>query len=176
MTDADPEPGIALTLATERARDDQRPPLRARVRHSGRLTIEPIDGARRRFASVARDTSRPLVLDFAPSAERYVGIAIRGKPSRFTSGQRPHRRPGERDCDRRKHRRDRVSRRRLAAQSQSGFPLHDLRARAGAPGVSLLRSTRSQGAVHARGSTFPPTGRQLRTVPRRRAHRRPATR
>ena len=47
------------------------------------------------------------------------------------------------------------------AQPQSRLPLHDLRAGARAPGVSVLRSARSEGALHARARASRRTGRQL---------------
>jgi len=77
----DPEPGVPLTLATERARSieglsydlsftlaaDPAEPL------SGRETI--------RFAT--KDLSRPLVLDFTPGADYLKSISVGGRPSRY---------------------------------------------------------------------------------------------
>src|SRR5438093_7635590 len=77
----DPEPGVPLTLATERARsieglsydlsftlaaDPAEPPF-------GRETI--------RFAT--KDLSRPLVLDFTPGADYLKSISVGGRPSRY---------------------------------------------------------------------------------------------
>src|SRR5215831_16679931 len=78
---SDPEPGVALTLATERARsiDDVRYALAFTIPADPSL---PIGGkASIRFST--KDTSRKLVLDFAPGADHIGSISVGGKPSQF---------------------------------------------------------------------------------------------
>ncbi len=78
---ADPEAGIALTLAAHRARTLENLryqlsfdiPAAAGKPIEGRLTV--------RF--VAKDVTQPLVLDFAPGADHLTSVSIAGKPSNF---------------------------------------------------------------------------------------------
>jgi aminopeptidase N len=78
---ADPETGIALTLATERAQDIQN------LRYDLSFAIpaapaEPIS-ARTAIRFNTQDTSRPIVLDFEPGVASLTSVSIAGKPSRF---------------------------------------------------------------------------------------------
>src|SRR5688572_22162238 len=76
-----PEPGVALTLATERAESIQD------LKYNLAFTIpsnvgEPLDGhVVLRFS--AKDLSRPLVLDFTPGADYLKSVEVGGKPSKF---------------------------------------------------------------------------------------------
>ncbi|MBI4473573.1 MAG: ERAP1-like C-terminal domain-containing protein [Acidobacteria bacterium] len=75
--DPDPEPGIPLTIAAERARNIKN------LRYDLAFTIpatatDPIDG-RATIRFTAEDTSKPLVLDFAPGAEHLKSVT----PSRY---------------------------------------------------------------------------------------------
>jgi len=78
---SDPEPGIALALAAERAQ------IVDGLRYELSFTIpaavsEPVTGrATLRFG--LKDTVRPLVLDFAPGADQITSVAVGGRPSRF---------------------------------------------------------------------------------------------
>jgi aminopeptidase N len=77
----DPEPGVALTLATERAQSIEN------LRYSLTFTIpsrpaEPIDGHAVLQFSI-KDTTRPLVLDFTPGADHLRSVRASGKPSNF---------------------------------------------------------------------------------------------
>jgi aminopeptidase N len=77
----DPEPGVALTLATERAQNIQD------LSYSLAFTIpsnpaEPIPGnAVIQFSTKA--STGPLVLDFTPGADHVKSIMVGGKPSKF---------------------------------------------------------------------------------------------
>jgi aminopeptidase N len=81
LQNADPQPGVSLTLATERAQSIDN------VRYDLTFAIpaapsEPIQGkANIRFS--AKDGTRPLVLDFSPAADHIGSIAVGGKSSRF---------------------------------------------------------------------------------------------
>jgi aminopeptidase N len=76
-----PEPGVALTLATQRAQAIDS------LSYDLSFTIpaapsEPISGrATIRFA--AKDISRPVVLDFSPGADHIQSITVAGQPSHF---------------------------------------------------------------------------------------------
>src|SRR5262245_29657293 len=78
---ADPEPGISLTLATERARSIEN------LTYTLSFTVpavstQPIDGhAVIRFA--AKDVTRPLVLDFSPGADSLKSVSVGGRPSKY---------------------------------------------------------------------------------------------
>jgi aminopeptidase N len=78
---SDPEPGVALTLATERARNIQD------LSYNLAFTIpsnpaEPVAGhAVIRFST--KDAVKPLVLDFTPGADHLKSITVGGKPSKF---------------------------------------------------------------------------------------------
>ena len=77
----DPEPGIALTLATRRARAIER------VRYDLAFVVpaaaaEPVSG-RATVRFVSTDPSEPVVLDFDPGPDRLTSVSIGGKPSRF---------------------------------------------------------------------------------------------
>ncbi len=77
----DPEPGVALALAIERARSiaSLRYDLSFRI---PAVVSEPLSGrAIIRFA--LKDTSQPLVLDFEPGAESILSVSVGGQPSRF---------------------------------------------------------------------------------------------
>src|SRR5262245_42843981 len=77
----DPQPGIPLTLATDRANAIEN------LRYELSFTIpaeptEPISGrAIIRFAT--KDLSRPVVLDFNPGADYLQSISVAGRPSKF---------------------------------------------------------------------------------------------
>src|SRR5713101_3414494 len=77
----DPEPGVSLALATERAQSI------AGVSYDLSFTIpavpsQPISGkATIRFA--ARDVTHPLVLDFSPGRDHITSISVGGRPSHF---------------------------------------------------------------------------------------------
>ena len=76
----DPEPGIALTLATARAQsiEDLRYQLSFDIPAAA---SEPIAG-RATIRLVAKDVA-PLVLDFAPGADHITSVSTAGKPSNF---------------------------------------------------------------------------------------------
>src|SRR6266851_3149456 len=77
----DPEPGVALTLATARARaiDEVRYQLAFDIPAAA---TAPING-RATIRLVARDVSRPLVLDFEAGPAHLTSLSIGGKPSRY---------------------------------------------------------------------------------------------
>ena len=146
-----PTPDLASRDARRGTRAPHlRPPLRPRVHHSA-PTAAPVD----RRASIAvralgcaaaavarlRRTPRDPCAAFAadrrdvrPSARSNGHIVVPGDAAatraRTTSTVRVHRR-------------------RRVAQPQRRLPLHAVRAGAGAPGVSLLRSAGSEGALDA---------------------------
>src|ERR1700676_2035553 len=77
----DPEPGVALTLATDRARAIEK------VRYQLAFDIpasaaEPISG-RATIRLVAKEVSQPLVLDFEAGPAHLTSLSIGGKPSRY---------------------------------------------------------------------------------------------
>src|SRR5438034_3868028 len=78
---ADPEPGVSLALATERAQSIEA------LRYDLAFAIPvaptaPITGkAVIRFN--AKDVTRPLVLDFSPGADYISSISVAGRPSHF---------------------------------------------------------------------------------------------
>src|SRR5436309_3101736 len=78
---ADPEPGVSLALATERAQSIEA------LRYDLAFAIPvaptaPITGkAVIRFN--AKDVTRPLVLDFSPGADHISSISVAGRPSHF---------------------------------------------------------------------------------------------
>jgi len=77
----DPEPGVALAMATERAQAIEHLRYQLSFDIPAALT-EPITGhATLRF--VAKDPSRPIVLDFAPGSDHLSSVSVAGKPSRF---------------------------------------------------------------------------------------------
>ena len=99
----DPEPGIPLELATDRARSIQD------LRYELAFTIpaqvsEPISGrVVVRFRT--EETATPLVLDFAPGADFVKSVSHSGRPVRLQSDPGPHHRSragtdGGRECDR----------------------------------------------------------------------------
>src|SRR6516162_6939121 len=77
----DPEPGISLALATERAESI------SGVMYDLAFTIpaaaaEPINGkATIRFT--VKDVTRPLVLDFSPAEDYIKSVSVGGRPSHF---------------------------------------------------------------------------------------------
>ena len=77
----DPEPGIPLTLATQRAQAIES------ISYDLSFTIpaapsDPVTGhAVIRFST--QDLTRPLVLDFSPGADYLKSISVGGKPSHF---------------------------------------------------------------------------------------------
>lgn len=77
----DPEPGVSLTLATERARNITG--LTYDLSFSvPAAPAEPVSGkARIRFT--AKETSRPLVLDFSPGADYLTSVSVAGRASRY---------------------------------------------------------------------------------------------
>ena len=81
----DPQPGIPLSLATDRANAIEN------LRYELSFTIpaeptEPISGrAIIRFAT--KDLSRPVVLDFNPGADHLQSISVAGRPSKFRVAQ-----------------------------------------------------------------------------------------
>src|SRR5437660_2723821 len=78
---ADPEPGVGLPLATERAESIEG------LSYDLAFTIpatpsDPIDGkATIRFTT--KDVTRPLVLDFSPGADHLASVSVGGRPSHF---------------------------------------------------------------------------------------------
>ena len=78
---ADPEPGVPLTLANQRAQSIDA------LSYDLAFTIpaapsEPIEGhAIIRFA--AKDLTKPLVLDFSPGMESLKSVSVGGRPSHF---------------------------------------------------------------------------------------------
>src|SRR5438128_8116878 len=78
---ADPEPGVSLALASERAQSIEA------LRYDFAFAIPvaptaPITGkAVIRFN--AKDVTRPLVLDFSPGADHINSISVAGRPSHF---------------------------------------------------------------------------------------------
>src|SRR5881296_2802264 len=78
---ADPEPGVSLALATQRAQSIEA------LSYDLAFTIPvaptaPITGkAVIRFN--AKDVTRPLVLDFSPGADHISSISVAGRPSHF---------------------------------------------------------------------------------------------
>src|SRR5213594_1631408 len=78
---ADPEPGVSLALATERAQSIEA--LRYDLAFSIPVApTAPITGkAVIRFN--AKDVTRPLVLDFSPGADHISSISVAGRPSHF---------------------------------------------------------------------------------------------
>ena len=79
--EADPEPGVALTLAAERARSisNLRYDLAFQI---PAVVSEPLSGrATIRFA--LKDASQPLVLDFEPGAESIRSVSVGGESSAF---------------------------------------------------------------------------------------------
>jgi aminopeptidase N len=78
---ADPEPGVALTLATQRAHAIEG--LRYDLSFAIPASLsEPISG-RAAIRFVARDTSQPLTLDFGPGPDHLTSVSIGGRPSQF---------------------------------------------------------------------------------------------
>ena len=77
----DPEPGVALALATARARAIDR------VRYDLSFAIPPVStepiAGRATIRFVSTDPSRAVVLDFDAGPDRVTSVAIAGKPSRF---------------------------------------------------------------------------------------------
>jgi aminopeptidase N len=78
---ADPQPGVSLTLATDRAQtiDNVRYALGFTIPSSPKEPVEGKAGIRFSMQSVRR----PLVLDFSPGADHIVSISLGGKPSYF---------------------------------------------------------------------------------------------
>jgi aminopeptidase N len=80
-SNADPEPGVSLTLATQRAQAIEN------LSYTLSFTIppeptEPIAGrAIIRFAT--KDITRPIVLDFRPAADHIQSISVAGRPSNY---------------------------------------------------------------------------------------------
>src|SRR5881296_1773605 len=78
---ADPEPGVSLALATQRAQSIEA------LSYDLAFTIpalpsEPIAGkAVIRFNT--KDVTRPLVLDFSPGTDHITSISVAGRPSHF---------------------------------------------------------------------------------------------
>src|ERR1700687_2405580 len=80
----DPEPGVALTLATDRARAIEK------VRYQLAFDIpasatEPVNG-RVTIRLVAKDVSHPLVLDFEAGPGHLTSLTIAGGALLLTSG------------------------------------------------------------------------------------------
>src|SRR5215813_2808453 len=78
---SNPEPGVPLTLATERARsiDNVRYALAFNIPADPSVPIEAKAGIR--FST--NGVSRPLILDFTPAADHIDSISVGGKPSHF---------------------------------------------------------------------------------------------
>src|SRR5216117_2016047 len=78
---ADPEPGVSLALATQRAQSIEALsydlafaiPVAPTAPITGKAVI--------RFN--AKDVTRPLVLDFSPGANHIISISVAGRPSHF---------------------------------------------------------------------------------------------
>jgi len=78
---ADPEPGVSLTLATDRAQtiDNIRYALGFSIPAA---PLTPVEGkATIRFTT--KSVTRPLVLDFSPGADHITSISMGGNPSHF---------------------------------------------------------------------------------------------
>src|ERR1041385_7787545 len=78
---ADPEPGVSLTLATDRAQkiDNARYVLGFNIPPA---PSTPVEGkASIRFST--KSVTRPLVLDFSPGADHIASISLGGKPAQF---------------------------------------------------------------------------------------------
>ena len=137
-------------------------PPRARSRSAGRALI--------RFAlASAGDRWSSTIRRIGPASCEPSRRTARRRPSArstATSSCRPTRSTPARTP------RARLQRRRRAAQPQRRFPLHDLRAGARAPGVSLLRSAGPEGAVDAGARRARRAGRRSATAPSSRAGRR----
>ena len=158
---ASPAPGVPLELARERAR------LIRELRYDLTLSIPadksaPIVGrsvVRFKWAEQASrwcSTSTPIAR--APSTS--AATASRFAPRR----QRSSSDPGVRSARRREHGRDRLRRRRRAAQPQRRPAVHGVRASPCQTCAAVLRPARSQGALDtdARASRGVAVGRQRR--------------
>ena len=143
----DPEPGVSLALATERARTIHN------VRYELAFSIpagesEPVSGH-----AVIRleltETARPLVLDFTPGAGFITSISVNGRPSAFRLVQDHIVIPGNETAVG-ENAVEIVFRAGDAPLNRSaGVHVHAVRAGAGAPRISLLRSAGHQGALFA---------------------------
>ena len=77
----DPEPGVALTLATERAQSIQDLTYNLTFTIPSNVT-EPIAGHEViRFST--KNPTGPIVLDFTPAAEHLKSVSVGGRPSNF---------------------------------------------------------------------------------------------
>ncbi len=78
---ADPEPGIALTLAAHRARALEN--IRYQLSFDIPAAAEEPIASRLTVRFVAKDVTQPLVLDFAAGASHLTSVSIAGRPSTF---------------------------------------------------------------------------------------------
>src|SRR5260370_10858566 len=76
-----PGPGVALTLATDRARAIEKVRYQLAFDIPAEATA-PING-RATIRLVAKDVSHPLVLDFEAGPAHVTSLSIGGKPSRY---------------------------------------------------------------------------------------------
>src|SRR6266478_4062922 len=78
---ADPEPGVPLTVATERGESIEG------LSYDLAFTIpatpsDPING-RATIRFTTKDVTRPLILDFSPDADHIASVLVGGRPSHF---------------------------------------------------------------------------------------------
>ena len=160
-------PGVPLDVATRRAA------IVSDLRYELSLSIpealaSPLTGTTTiRFD--LKDASAPLVIDFETSREHVKSVDANGKPVAVQLRQRPHRHSRGVADGRRQHDPHRVQRRRRVAQSQQRFPLHAVRAGAGAAGVAGVRSARPQGPLDADARASRRSGSRRPTAPSCRA-------
>ncbi len=147
----EPEPGVALTVATARAQNIEN--LHYQLSFDiPAAASEPIAG-RATIRFVAKDAA-PLVLDFAPGADHLTSVSIAGKPSNFRAVNGhiviPAREvaAGENVVEIVFRAGDE------SAEPQPGLSVCPLRAGARAARVSLLRPAGPEGALYvgARGA------------------------
>ena len=81
LQNADPEPGISLTLATDRAQSLEN------VRYGLTFTVPAIPTAavegKAKIQFSTRNVARPLILDFSPGEDYIRSVSVGGKPSHF---------------------------------------------------------------------------------------------
>ena len=79
--DADPEPGVALALAIERARSIAS--LRYDLSFQIPAVVSELLSGRATIRFALKDAAHPLVLDFESGAESILSVSVGGQPSRF---------------------------------------------------------------------------------------------
>ena len=151
---ADPEIGVAQTLATGRAQDIQN--LRYELSFAiPPAAAEPIS-ARAAIRFNTKDTSRPLVLDFEPGGTSLTSVSVAGKPSRFRVANghiiipKEELIAGENTIEIVFRAGD------ASSQPQSGFYVHAVCAGTRASRISMLRSAGSESPIHLGTARCPP--------------------